>query len=173
MSIEVKGEVKGSGVEAAVKLKDHDALETVRRNTLWAMGVGLIPMPGLDLIGVTGVQIKMLNELSRLYKVDFSEHRAKSILSALAGGLGALAVAPLFSSLIKVIPIVGQTAGLVSLPLSAGAFTYAVGKIFVQHFSTGGTLLDFDPAAVREHFRREFESAKKTVQDLKSNETKV
>ena len=174
MSIEVRGEVKGSGagVEGSLKLKDQDALDIVKRNTLWSMGVGLLPMPGLDLIGVTGVQIKMLNELSHLYKVPFSEHRVKSIVTSLFGGLGTLAVAPALFSLVKIIPIVGQTAGLVSVPLSAGAFTYAVGKVFTQHFSSGGTFLDFEPAAVREHFRREFESAKRTVQDLKSSESK-
>ena len=86
--------------------------------------------------------------------MPFSEHRVKSILTSLVGGLGSLAVAPVFFSLIKIIPIVGQTAGLVSLPLSAGAFTYAVGRIFIQHFASGGTFLDFEPAEVREHFRQ-------------------
>lgn len=172
MSVEVKGEVKGTGagvgVDAALKIKDHEALEIVKRNTLWSMGLGLLPTPGVDLIAVTGVQIKMLNELSHLYKIPFAENRVKSILTSLVGGLGTLAVAPALFSLVKIIPIVGQTAGLVSVPLSAGAFTYAVGKVFNQHFASGGTFLDFEPSEVREHFRREFESAKRTVQDLKS-----
>ncbi|WP_224360458.1 YcjF family protein [Hyalangium versicolor] len=168
MSTEFKTEVKntGSGVSAAVKFKDADAEAIVRRNSLWALGVGLLPLPGLDLLGVTAIQIKMLNELARNYKVEFSENRAKSILSSLAGGLGTLAGAPVLFSLVKVIPILGQTAGLVSMPLSAGAFTYAVGKIFTQHFASGGTFLSFDPESVRDHFRSEFESAKQTVKDM-------
>jgi len=33
--------------------------------------------------------------------------------------------------------------------LSAGA-TYAVGKAFIQHFASGGTLLDFNPPDYRD-----------------------
>jgi hypothetical protein len=36
--------------------------------------------------------------------------------------------------------------------LSAGA-TYAIGKAFIQHFATGGTLLDFNPPDYREFIR--------------------
>ena len=174
MSIDVKVEGKGSGtgVDATFKLRDGDARDIVKRNTLWAMGVGLLPMPGLDLIGVTGVQIKMLSELAEIYKVPFSEHRVKSILSSLVGGLGTLAVAPAFFSLVKIIPIVGQTAGLVSVPLSAGAFTYAVGQVFTQHFASGGTLLDFEPASWREKFREQMKAAEETVKDMKASAPK-
>ena len=37
----------------------------------------------------------------------------------------------------------------------AGASTWAMGKVFTQHFATGGTLLDFDPDTMREHFKTE------------------
>ena len=36
--------------------------------------------------------------------------------------------------------------------LSAGA-TYAIGKAFIQHFATGGTLLDFNPPDYREFIK--------------------
>jgi hypothetical protein len=36
--------------------------------------------------------------------------------------------------------------------LSAGA-TYAIGKAFIQHFASGGTLLDFNPPDYREFIR--------------------
>jgi signal transduction histidine kinase len=35
-----------------------------------------------------------------------------------------------------------------------------VGRVFTQHFASGGTFLDFDPAEVREHFRQEFAIAR-------------
>ena len=50
--------------------------------------------------------------------------------------------------------------GLVAVPGVAAAFTYAVGKVLVQHFASGGTFLDFDPKKVREYFARQFEEGK-------------
>ena len=40
--------------------------------------------------------------------------------------------------------------------LSAGA-TYAIGKAFVQHFASGGTLLDFNPPDYREFIKAQKE----------------
>jgi hypothetical protein len=40
--------------------------------------------------------------------------------------------------------------------LSAGA-TYAIGKAFIQHFQSGGTLLDFNPPDYREFVRSQKE----------------
>ena len=45
------------------------------------------------------------------------------------------------------------------MPAFNAAATYALGRVFIQHFECGGTILDLDPDKVREHFRREFEAA--------------
>ena len=37
------------------------------------------------------------------------------------------------------------------MPVIAGA-AYAVGKVFIQHFASGGTFLTFDPEKVRAHY---------------------
>ena len=49
--------------------------------------------------------------------------------------------------------------------LSAGA-TYAIGKAFIEHFTSGGTLLDFDPPDYREFVR-----AQKEMWDSRSKES--
>ena len=41
--------------------------------------------------------------------------------------------------------------------LSAGA-TYAIGKAFIQHFASGGTLLDFNPPDYREFIKAQKEA---------------
>jgi uncharacterized protein (DUF697 family) len=158
---------KDAEVGASLGLqKDGEALEITKKNSLWAMGAGLVPVPGADLLGVIAIEVKMLAELARLYGVPFSEHRVKGLLASLLGGLGSVAAVPFAFSLIKAIPFVGQAAGVITAPLSAGAFTYAVGRVFTQHFASGGTFLDFEPSKVRSFFRQEFESAKNTVKDL-------
>lgn len=54
--------------------------------------------------------------------------------------------------------------------VSAGAATYALGKLFTQHFSQGGTLLSFDPVKSQEYFRQLYEEGKITVKELKAQE---
>ena len=41
---------------------------------------------------------------------------------------------------------------LSGIALSAGA-TYIIGKVFIQHFASGGTLLDFNPPDYREFIK--------------------
>jgi hypothetical protein len=64
------------------------------------------------------------------------------------------------------VPVLGSTLGVVSVPVFAATFTSALGKIFQMHLETGGTLLDFDPRAVRTHFKKEFEKAKVEVSQM-------
>ena len=40
--------------------------------------------------------------------------------------------------------------------ISAGA-TYIIGKVFIQHFASGGTLLDFNPPDYREFIKAQKE----------------
>jgi len=142
--------------------------KSVKNHTLAAVGVGLIPVPMLDLVGITGVQLDMLRKLAKIYDVPFTEHKAKTILTALIGGGGALPVAGVFSSLIKAVPVIGQTVGAVSMSVSAGAITYAVGKVFLMHFASGGTFLSFDPESVKEYYAEMFKEGKMVAEGMRA-----
>jgi uncharacterized protein (DUF697 family) len=136
----------------------------VRPNVMWAMGAGVVPLPVVDVLAISAVQLKMLKELGDHYGVAFREHRVKSIVGSLIGGLGSYGLGTLaVMSLMKIVPFAGQALGSVAVPIAGGALTHALGTVFVQHFESGGTFLDFDPVAMREHFRREFEAAKEKV----------
>jgi uncharacterized protein (DUF697 family) len=129
--------------EEAEKATLDSAKDLVKKYMWWTMGAGLIPIPFVDLVAVSGVQIKMLKDISVIYEVKFNENAGKSIISALLGSIvpNALASGGI-GSLIKLIPIVGPLAGGVSMSIFSGAATYAIGKIFIQHFEAGGTFLD-------------------------------
>lgn len=145
-----------------------EAQSIVKTNVLWSMGVGVLPVPIIDLLGITAVQLKMLKKLSEHYDIPFSEHKVKNIVASLAAGLGSVGIGGAVAfSVFKLVPFMGHLAGAVAIPVAAGAFTYATGTIFIQHFESGGTFLDFDPAAVRAHFRQEFEEAKAIVKEMK------
>jgi uncharacterized protein (DUF697 family) len=64
-------------------------------------------------------------------------------------------------SAVKAVPLVGTIAGMILMPSLAAASTLAIGRVFNQHFASGGTLLSFDTEKMREHFKVEFEAAKK------------
>lgn len=159
--LSTSGEADGAAQPTAPRTRPEQAHAIVRKNMYWAVGLGFVPVPLLDLAAVTAVQVKMLKELSAVYEVSFAEDAAQKVVGSLVAGLGGLTVAgAIAGSLIKVIPVVGQVVGFIGRPALAGALTLAVGNLFTMHYESGGTLLDFDAAKMREHFRREFESAK-------------
>jgi uncharacterized protein (DUF697 family) len=131
---------------------------------LWALGIGLVPIPLVDFIGVSAIELKMLRQLAGIYHVKFSDQVAKKIIATLVSGLGSAGIGALIAAtFVKFVPVVGSSLGAVSMPLVGGAFILATGRVFVAHFESGGTLLDFKPQAIREHFRNEFEQAKLAV----------
>jgi uncharacterized protein (DUF697 family) len=154
-----------SVTDPATRLLQAEKL--IHRNVLWALGVGVVPFPIADVVAVTAVQVKLLKELSEHYGVAFRTGLAKKLVGSLLAGLGGVGLGVMLgASLAKLIPVVGTALGVVSVPLAAGAFTHAIGRVFVMHFESGGTLLDFDPARMREHFRTEFEAAKDMVAQM-------
>lgn len=151
--------------EQSARLLQADLI--IHRNVLWSLGAGIVPVPLADVVAVTAVQVKLLKELSDLYGVAFKQHLAKKLVSSLLVSISGVAVGvALGASLAKLVPGVGTALGMVSVPLASGAFTHATGRVFVMHFEAGGTLLDFDPRKMREHFRAEFEAAKDRVAQL-------
>jgi uncharacterized protein (DUF697 family) len=140
------------------------AYEIVGRYWKWSAAAGLIPVPLIDIAAVTGVQLKMIAELAEHYTVPFSRDRAKSIVGALTAAVTppilAGTVFGLLGPAFKLMPGVGTVIGVVTTPLLNAASTLSLGRVFVQHFESGGTLLDMNPEELREHYRKELEKAK-------------
>jgi uncharacterized protein (DUF697 family) len=125
------------------------AEKVVERFSLYSGAAGLIPLPGVDLATVGGVQIQMLRRLSQIYGVPFSDNRGKALIAALAGALVPATSGMGAVSLVKSVPVAGTVVAVMAMPtLSAGA-TYAIGMAFIEHFASGGTLLDFNPPDYR------------------------
>lgn len=148
----------------AVSDRAAGAHAVVDRYWKWSAAAGLIPVPIVDVAAVTGIQLKMLSELAALYGVPFAQDRAKSIVGALVGALSppiaSGTVIGLVAAFFKIVPGVGMLAAVLLTSAFNAASTLAVGRVFVQHFESGGTFLDMDPDRVREHFRHEFEAAR-------------
>ncbi len=165
-------EEKRPEVEEEEVMTDQERLEkangAVRKNMYWSAGAGIIPIPLVDLAAVFGFQLKMLAELCKLYGVPFRKETGKALISALIGGLVPSAMSMPVASTLKFIPLVGPVLGAVTMPVFSGASTYAVGKVFIQHFECGGTLLTLDPQQVKDYFAEQFKEGEVLASEEKS-----
>ena len=145
--------------------RDIAANKIVEKHIWYAAGAGLIPVPLVDMAVITAVNLKMIKELSLHYGVEFKEDRGKAIVGSLAGGIstGLLAQNPAATGILRAIPLVGQTIASLGMSVFGGAFTYAVGQVFVQHFATGGTMLDFDAAKAKTFVSEQYEKGKQML----------
>ena len=137
-----------------------NAEHVVNKYVKWAAGAGLIPVALLDAVALTGVQVKMLADLSALYGVKFIDNQAKIIIGTMVGVAVPSALNSTAVSILKLVPYVGTALGVLTLPSLNAASTYALGKVFILHLASGGTLLDFDSVKVQDHYRAYFEAHK-------------
>ncbi len=124
--------------------RDELAAKLVDRFSLYSGAAGLIPLPLVDVAAIGGVQLHMLRRLSEIYGVPFAENLGKSLIASFAGSAVPATTAASAASIIKGLPGVGTGAGMLTMSAGAAGATYVIGKFFIQHFASGGTLLDFD-----------------------------
>jgi uncharacterized protein (DUF697 family) len=152
-----------AGLGGSLRMPD----ETVRSEAIikkyayLSMGAGLIPIPVLDMAAVLGLQLRMVAVLAKEYKEDYFSHdKGKAFIASLVGSSVPATGGPAIASLLKRVPVIGQTVGVLAMPALAGASTYAVGKVFAQHFASGGTFLTFNPDKVLKHYEQHLSNAK-------------
>lgn len=156
-------------LDSAVKEGREGRLDKIaKHHVLSSMGVGLIPLPVVDLVALMGIQLNMVRKVASEYNVPFKQDIGKSIISSLLGGFLPVTLGCSLASIIKFIPLIGQTTGAVTMPVVSGAATYAIYKVFVRHFESGGTFLDLEPAKVKSYFKEQFNKGKKVATDLKT-----
>jgi uncharacterized protein (DUF697 family) len=139
--------------------RDQLADQLVSRYTAWSAAAGVIPLPIVDVIAVGGLQLQMLRQLTEIYDVPFSENVGKSLIASTIASIipagAAVPVAAGLASALKFIPVLGSGIAALTMPaLSAGA-TYALGQVFILHFVSGGTLLDFNPTLYRDFMKKQ------------------
>ena len=147
-------------VEVAPDERKARALKLVERFSLWSGVAGLLPVPVVDLAAVAALQIQMLRRLSQIYDIPFSKNRGKAIIASFAGTMIPATTGLGMASMIKSVPVAGTAIGAMTTPaLSVGA-TYVIGRAFIEHFASGGTLLDFEPPDYQEFIKTGMELGK-------------
>lgn len=145
---------------ASLASREAPALAVVESHLPWAAGAGMLPLPGVDVALIIGVQLRMLAKLSEVYGVPFKEQAAKSMVATLMSTVLQNSLAGSLALAFKFTPVLGPLIGIAVLPAVAAAGTFALGKVFITHFEAGGTFLEFDPKRVSGHFQTEFEKAR-------------
>ncbi len=168
-------EVKSEAIEEQVGLSEDEfkdrlqkAEDVTRKRVYAAMGAGLIPLPVVDFIALTGIQMELVNSLCKIYKVPFSKDIGKTVITTLVGGGLPVHTSSALASLVKNIPLIGTTTGAITLSIVGGACTYAVGKVFIQHFEAGGNLLNFNPEKMRSYFQNYYKDGEKIATEVSS-----
>lgn len=147
-------------------MASKEQLESIVKSyVLYSMGAGLIPVPGLDVTGVTLVQLEMLKKIAAEYEADFSEHQLKAILGVLAGNI----VAKIGAHSGWFVPAFGQAVSQLTMSALSGALTYAVSQVYIKYLEDGKIL---DTEKIKEYFNEQFEKGKEFVKNLgKKSET--
>lgn len=152
---------------AAPVSTEAQAAEIIRKHVLLSAAAGVIPLNFVDTAALAVVQLRLLKELSELHGVDFRGDIGRSAVGTLFATVaptalgGSLLGSMAFNMALRSVPVIGTVTRLATQPAFNSAFTYALGKVFQQHFASGGTFLTFQPEKVKTYFREKFEEARR------------
>jgi uncharacterized protein (DUF697 family) len=150
------------------ELREIKAAKIVKRYVYWSMGFGFLPIPLLDTGSVWVTQINMLRALAKHYNVTFMKNVGKSLVTTLLSFTAFNSIGKMMAtSTIKAIPALGL-AGATTMSVMSGASTHAIGKLFVQHFESGGTFLTLKPYKVKKHFMKLYKEGEDFATDLRN-----
>ena len=143
----------------------------VDKYTKWSFGVGFVPVPIVDLVALTSIQIKMISDIAKLYGLSYSDNRIRATITAILGGAFPQSVNRVgLSSLLKSVPFLGTAVSLVAMPIASSTATYAVGHVFIKHFESGGTLLSIDYSGFADQVRALAKRKSETSEEIVTGE---
>jgi len=138
-----------------------EADKLIQQHILFAMGGGIIPFWGLDLIAVSTVQFNLLRKLSELYEQPFDKVGAEALLSSVAS----TAATRVGASVLKFIPVVGNAIGGFAMSVTSAGSTYALGQMYVKFLEDEVLIENIDTDNARslfKHFYEQFVDARKS-----------
>ncbi len=148
--------------------KDTQADVVVKSHVMLSMGAGLVPIPYVDMVAVTAVQMGMLKQLARVYGAKVDDTTFERFIAGLVGSVAARFGA----SMVKTIPVVGTLLGGLSMAVLSGASTYAVGQVASMAFKDGRDLDAVDMKKAKKDFDDAFEKGKTYAQQFDKDDIK-
>lgn len=151
-----------------IEITEAEIETIIRQYAYGAMAVGLVPLPIVDLMGVSGVQLSLVKKLAEIYDVPFSQEMMKASIASLVGATVPTLLRLQLTSFTKFIPIIGQGLGAISMSAMAGTSTYAIGRVFNRHFIEGGTFLTFDSEKAKAFYTEMLKEGESVAKELKN-----
>ncbi|MEQ6884197.1 GTPase [Salicola sp. Rm-C-2C1-2] len=145
-------------------LFSHAAHPQITGYSLAAAGAGALPL--VDAALLPALQVRMLHALGRIYQQPWDLRRSSEFFGFL--GLGALAGYGLRwagRSLVKMVPVWGQTLGAAWGASTAGAVTYALGKTADYYLARSAHGMPVEAEAIRRLYRDAFEQGLRLGRD--------
>jgi uncharacterized protein (DUF697 family) len=135
--------------------REAGAMKIVRKYMAISAGAALIPVPPIDAVVLAGVHVSLIRRICAYYNVDFSEHAARNIVIAILGSLipGSIGSA-ISKKVLGVLPLALHVFGGAAMSAFSAAVSYGIGKLFIRHFESGGTLHDFNVDRLHRVFAR-------------------
>lgn len=153
-----------TGEDPAKRRERADSI--IEKHVLWSAGAGLIPIPLADVAAVTGVQVNMLREITKLYKTELTDAVLENFVTALTGGM----LARIGASAFKAIPGIGTLLGGASMSIMSGASTYAVGRVAKSQLEAGNDLAKVDLDKAKRDYKQAYEDGKGYVEKMKDGD---
>lgn len=148
--------------------REEQVDKIIQNHVLYSMGLGIVPIPLIDIVGVTAAQLDMLSQIGKVYRKPFSDIAGKSFIASVTG----TSLARIGASFIKAIPGIGSIIGGVSMSIMSGASTYALGQVCKRFFEDDVSLDDIDEDLARTIYEEELEKGKQVASDLKNKTEK-
>jgi uncharacterized protein (DUF697 family) len=166
-----KEESKQESANEDTASKTHNTEQIILNHVGFSMVAGAIPIPIVDIVAVSAIQMDMLVQLAKEYEVDFNLERGKSLASSVMGaGLGSF-LGRLGASAVKSVPGLGTILGIGSQVILAGASTYALGKVFDAHFSSNGNMLNINVEEMQKQFDSLLQKGKDVAEGIRKKES--
>jgi uncharacterized protein (DUF697 family) len=142
------------------------AQKIVARWSRWSVAVSFIPTPFVDMAAISGVQVKMIYDLCKLYKVDFERTAAVAIASGVAGGAATQTLAGVLAKqMARFAPGIGPIVMFAVEPSISYVTSKAIGAAFISHFEADGRMHDFQPEKIRQYIAAQIEKRKARFKD--------
>ena len=121
------------------------AMRIVYRYMGISAGAALIPFAGVDVAALAGIHIALIKELCEHYDVDFTEHTARNVLIGVAASIVPGTIGSILGrKFLGMLPAANAVFGWTLMSAGSAAFSYSIGRLFIEHFEGGGTLLSLD-----------------------------
>ncbi|MBX9824896.1 MAG: DUF697 domain-containing protein [Xanthobacteraceae bacterium] len=133
----------------AAALRRRMAVATVERYANWAAVGGVIPVPIANATAVTALMVRMIQSLSKLYGVPFEKNRTRAAVVGLMAGVLPTGLATVAASAVTYfVPGYGLL-GLAASSVTSSAYTRHIGRLYVEHFESGSTEINFRSIVLR------------------------